>query len=202
MKRKQVTVGVYARVSSKRRQHTDNQLLQIREFCERRGWPIAQEYIDRESGAAGRDKRPALDKMMRDAHLGRFNQLVIFALDRLTREGIAQTFDYVRRLKQSGVELCSVTEELFNTAGPNGELFLAMAAWIAEQERVRHVERIRAGQQRAREQGKTFGAPRKQVNIQRLRALRESGKSWRQVQKITGVAKSTARRRLKAKTAS
>lgn len=189
-------VGVYARVSSKRRQHPDNQLVQIREFCERRDWPIAEEYIDRESGAAGRDKRLALDKMMRDAHQGRFDQVVIFALDRLTREGIAETFDYIRRLKQSGVELCSVTEELFNTAGPSGELFIALAAWIAEQQRLRHVEQIKAGQQRARQQGKRFGAPPKQVNIERLRTLREQGKSWRAIEKLTRVPKSTARRRL------
>jgi len=196
MKRPEMRVGVYVRVSSKRRQHTDNQLLKIREFCKRRSWTIAQEYIDRETGAAGREKRPALDRMMSDAHQGRFNQVVIFALDRLTREGIAQTFDYVGRLKESGVELCSVTEELFNTAGPRGELFIALAAWIAEQERTRHVERIKAGQQRAREQGKRLGAPPRQINTERLRRLRKSGKSWREIEKITRVPKSTARRRL------
>lgn len=196
MKPPDTLVGVYARVSSKRRQHTDNQLLKIRDFCKRRGWTIAEEYIDRETGAAGRDKRPALDRMMNDAHQRRFHQVVVFALDRLSREGIAQTFDYVRRLKLSDVELCSVTEELFNTAGPAGELFIALAAWIAEQERLRHVERIKAGQQRAREQGKSLGAPRKKINLERLRRLRKQGKSWREVEELTGVPKSSARRRL------
>lgn len=196
MKTAEIQVGAYARVSTKRRQHPDNQLRQIRAFCKRRGWRIAQEYIDRESGAAGRDKRPALDRMMNDAHQGRFQQIVIFALDRLTREGIAETFGYVRRLKLAGVELCSVTEELFSTTGPAGDLFLALAAWIAEQERTRHIERIKAGQQRAKEQGKTLGAPLSPINTNRIRKLREQGKSWRRIQTLTGVPKSTARRRL------
>jgi DNA invertase Pin-like site-specific DNA recombinase len=105
---------------------------------------------------------------------------VVWALDRFSREGVAETFAHIQRLHSYGVGLVSVTEPHFRTTGPAGELMIAVAAWIAKQERIRIQERVRAGLERARKNGTKTGQPigrpravfhRDQVARLRLRAL-------------------------------
>ena len=98
------------------------------------------------------------------AELRRFDLVLVWALDRLTREGVAETFEYIKRLTSHGVQFVSFTEEHFRTTGPAGELMIAVAAWIAKQERIRISERVRAGLSRARalrtRSGRMIGRPR------------------------------------------
>jgi DNA invertase Pin-like site-specific DNA recombinase len=65
----------------------------------------------------------------------KFKIVVVWALDRFTREGIEATFNYIRQLKDGGVDFVSYTEAHFRTTGPAGSLMLTVAAWMAEQER-------------------------------------------------------------------
>ena len=56
-------VGLYARVSTVNGQDPEVQLLELREYCRRRGFEIAEEFVDK--GISGsRERRPALDKLM------------------------------------------------------------------------------------------------------------------------------------------
>ena len=82
--------------------------------------------------------------MMTDASRRRFDVVVVWALDRFSREGVGETFDHIGRLSSHGLQFISLTEAHFRTTGPAGELMIAVAAWIAKQERLRISELVRA----------------------------------------------------------
>ena len=75
--------AVYARVSTTE-QTCDNQLLELRRYCEARGWTIAREFVDT-SVSGTKERRPALDDLVKDAKRRRFDVLVVWRLDRLGR---------------------------------------------------------------------------------------------------------------------
>jgi DNA invertase Pin-like site-specific DNA recombinase len=167
-------VAIYARVSTRDKgQDTENQLRELRQYAESSGWTVAHEYIDHASGKS--DERDELQAMLSDADKRKFGALLVWALDRLTREGIEQTFKYIRTLKAAGVDFVSYTEPHFRTTGPAGELMLAIAAWIATQERRRIAERTRAGLATARANGKVLGRPWVKIDSERVLALKASG---------------------------
>lgn len=159
-------VAVYARVSTKDgRQTYQNQLRDIGDLCNRRNWIIAAEYVDMESGAKTDRDRPELRRLLEDAKKKRqkFGRVIVWSLDRLSREGIAKTFEYLEYLTANDVSFTSYTEPEFTTDGPGGRLLIAIAAWIAEQERRRLIERINSGIATARAKGKTLGRPRQDL---------------------------------------
>jgi len=197
-------VAIYARVSrddkdkdGKQVQHLENQLLALREFCLMRDWTIVHEYTDMVSGKSG--EREQLKAMLTAASRHRFNALLVWSLDRLTREGIGPTFDYIRRLQDYGVDFISYKEEHFRTTGATGKLMLAIAAWIAEQERQRLSERTKAGLERVRRAGTVLGRPRS-VDIVKdgalIRSRRAGGDSISSIANELGVSGMTIRRYL------
>jgi DNA invertase Pin-like site-specific DNA recombinase len=156
--RRGMMIAVYARVSTKDKgQDTENQLRELRAFADSSGWLIGREYIDHETAKHG--DRSQFQRMLTDATQRKFKAVLCWALDRFTREGIEQTFEYVRQLKAEGVDFISYTEAHFRTTGPAGELMRAVAAWIAKQERIRISERTKAGMETARRKGKVLGRP-------------------------------------------
>lgn len=189
-------VALYARVSTNEtRQHAENQLRELRTYAAERGWKITSEYVDEESGAKGARQRAALERMLRDAAAGKFHIVLVWALDRLTREGVYRTFAYIERLRDSGVEFHSRTEEHFRTTGPAGEMLIAVSAWIAEQERIRHIERVRAGLDRARADGRTLGRPRLRVSGLQLSDMAQT-KSYKAISQELGISPATISRRI------
>src|SRR5215469_7656856 len=135
-------VAVYARVSTRDKQETANQLLALREFCAKQGWAIVHTYTDRITGK--HSDRKEFRAMLAAAARREFDAVVTWALDRLSREGVAQTFEHIKTLLGYGVQYISYTEPHFRTLGPAGELMIAIAAWIAQQERIRLSERVHA----------------------------------------------------------
>jgi|GEM_PF-2015409 len=88
-------VAVYARVSTKDKgQDTENQLAQLREFATKQGWTIYREYVDHESGA--KTDRPEFRQMFEDASRRKFDLLLFWALDRLSREGALKTVQHLQ----------------------------------------------------------------------------------------------------------
>jgi DNA invertase Pin-like site-specific DNA recombinase len=191
-------VALYARVSTRDgRQFTVNQISGMRQYARRQpGWEVVCEYVDHATGSAGAQGRDELAAMMADAHARRFDLVLVWALDRFTREGVLEAFQYIERLKAAGVEFRSVTEEHFQTSGPAGELFMAVAAWMAKQERARLRERILAGLDRARAAGKIFGRPRAGLDLTKIARMRADGMSVRDIARATGKGKSTIDRGL------
>lgn len=185
--------AIYARVSTDDKdQDTDNQLIQLREYCARQGWTVHKEYCDHETGKHA--DREAFKLMFQDASRRKFDVVLVWALDRFTREGIHETFDHIRKLRNHKVDFESYTEQHFRTTGPAGELMLAIAAWIAKQERLRIGERTKAGMMRAKLEGKHVGRPRLIRDRITAMELRHRGKSLSEIAKTLGISKSSAAR--------
>ena len=191
-----VNVAVYARVSTKDRgQECENQLRELREFVERKSqeeWRIAGEYVDQASG--GSPVRPAFQKMLLDAAERRFDLVLFCSLDRFSREGVLETLQHLHRLTNEGIEWWSFKEEYLRSVGIFRDAVLSILATIAKQERVRMSERVVAGLDRARAQGKRLGRPPLVVDRQKIFELRGQGQPQWSIARQLGVSKSSVGR--------
>lgn len=190
-------VAIHARVStSDKGQDPRNQLLELRRYSEGKAncAPIV-EYVEQET-ATGKKRRPVFDQMLQDAERGRFEVLVIWAIDRLSREGPLKTMLLLDRMHRAGVKVKSLKEPWLDPDSPTYDLLLPIFAWIARQEAVRISERVRAGLDRARSGGKMLGRPRVAVDVPKIAHLRARGCSWAEIKTTLGISKGTAQRAL------
>ena len=186
--------AIYARVSTVD-QEPENQLQELRRYVDARGW-TAVEYVDR--GVSGaKDRRPALDQLLADARRRRFDVLVCWRLDRLGRN-LRHLITLLDDLQALGVAFVSLAEGIDATT-PAGRLQMHILGAIAEFERGRIVERVRAGLARARAQGQRLGRPRRQIDPERL--ARVAGLPEREAARRLGIPRSTLQRWLAQKPA-
>ena len=189
-------IALYARVSTKDKgQDYENQLRELREFVTRKagdGWQLAHEYVDKASGKSA--ERPAFQRLFEDASRRQFDLVLFWSLDRFSREGVLETLQHLQRLSSHGVEWFSYREEYLRSVGVFKDAVLAILACIAKQERIRISERVQAGLNRARAQGKVLGRPKAAVRPQRIQQLRERGLSLREIAAETGVSAMTVQR--------
>src|SRR5579859_6621288 len=172
--------GIYARVSTKDKgQEVENQLRELRAFAALQGWTVYREYVDHETGK--NDDRAEFQSMFRDASQRKFDVLLFWALDRLSREGVLETLQHLNRLTSYGVGYRSFTEQYFDSCGVFRDAVIAIVATVAKQERVRISERTRAGLAVARAKGKTLGRPSLNVNPAEVARLRTDGLSFRAI---------------------
>jgi len=178
--------ALYARVSTTD-QTTENQLIELRRYAEARGWTMA-EYVDTITGTA--ERRPALDRLRADAKRRRFDVLVVWRLDRLGRnlKHLIETLDELTAL---GIAFTSLNEGI-DTTTPAGRLQLHLLAAIAEFERARIVERVRAGLARAKAQGRRLG--RRPHVIPPGDLARTAALSLRQAAQVLGLPRSVIHR--------
>jgi DNA invertase Pin-like site-specific DNA recombinase len=190
-------VAIYARVSLREhRQEVENQLRQLREFSALQGWNVIREYVDHETGST--NDRAEFQAMFRDAGQRKFDVLLFWALDRLSREGVLETLTHLNRLTACGVGYRSFTEQYFDSCGAFKDAVIAIIATVAKQERVRISQRVRAGLDVARSKGTPLGRPRVVVDVARIANLRAQGRSWRDITKELGVGKGTAQRAVRS----
>jgi DNA invertase Pin-like site-specific DNA recombinase len=97
--------------------------------------------------------------MFQDASQRKFDVLLFWSLDRLSREGVLETLQHLQRLTSHGVAWRSFTEQYLDSTGIFPEAIIGILAAIAKQERVRLAERTRAGLERVRREGKSLGRP-------------------------------------------
>jgi putative DNA-invertase from lambdoid prophage Rac len=179
--------AVYARVSTVD-QEPENQLQELRRYVLARGWTIA-EYVDR--GVSGaKDRRPALDELITDARRRRFDVLVCWRLDRLGRN-LKHLITLLDELQALGVAFVSLAEGIDATT-PAGRLQMHLLGAIAEFERERIRERVLAGLQRARAQGRKLGRPFSRPPIEGLQ--RVAGLPVPVAAERLGVSRSTIKR--------
>lgn len=190
-------VAIYARVSTlDRGQDPENQLAELRQWCERSSHTIAAEYVDRLSGTKGADERPELSRLLCDAHKRRFDLVLCWALDRLSREGLAATVGYLQRLDRAGVAFHSFTEEMLCTDNPvvRGVL-LAIMSSMAQSERQRISERTKAGLARVMAAGVKVGRKPLDPELQeRIAAMAVEGATAYRIAKTLGCDIHTARK--------
>ncbi len=175
---------------------TENQLHELREFCKRSGWAIEHEYIDRASGKT--DARPQFQRMFNDASKRKFDLVLFWALDRLSREGMLETLNHFKRLESCGIGWRSYTEAYFDSCGPFKDVVVSLMASLAKIEREKISERTKAGLRRARRDGKTLGRPRVEVDVLRVRKLQAGGMGLREIAEKTGWSLSSIMRALSA----
>jgi DNA invertase Pin-like site-specific DNA recombinase len=169
------------------------QLRELREYCDRRGWQIAGEYID--AGVSGtKDKRPELDRMMSDAHKRRFDVVAVWKFDRFARSvtHLLRALDTFRAL---GIEFVSLSESL-DTATPAGRMVFTVLGAVAELERSLIAERVRAGLRNARANGKRLGRPRVVVDAVGIGRLRAQGRTVREIADELGYSRSLVHKTL------
>lgn len=187
--------GIYSRVSTSK-QEADNQLVQLREFARTLGWNVVLEYVDQVTGK--HSDRAGFRRMFQDASQRKFDVLLFWSLDRLSREGALETLQHLNRLTGYGVQWRSLTEQYLDSTGMFRDAVISMLAVVAKQERIRLSERTRAGLERARRQGKSLGRPRVEVNPAVIRELRGRGLSWDAVSKQTKIPRSTCQRAIQS----
>jgi DNA invertase Pin-like site-specific DNA recombinase len=164
------------------------QTRELREYCERRGWTVAAEYVDK--GISGtRESRPCLDRLMADASRGRFDAVIVWKFDRFARSTshLLRTPETFHLL---GIHFISLSEAI-ETSTPAGKLVFTGLGAVAELERSLIVERVKAGLRNAKAKGKGLGRPRRDLNLDRVNALRAQGRGWKAIAADMGVGVGT-----------
>src|SRR6516165_8445670 len=185
-------VALYARVSTFD-QEPENQLADLRRYVQARGWS-AVEFVDK--GFSGsKERRPALDSLVTDARKRRFDVVVAWRLDRLGRN-LRHLVTLIEELQSLGIAFVSLGEGIDCTT-PAGKLQLHILAALAEFEKARIQERVRAGLARARTQGVRLGRPRRRIDPAKLAAV--AGLPEREAARRLGVPRSTLQRALAQK---
>jgi len=191
-------IAIYARVSTKRQDEL-NQLDQLREFVRNNaGWELVLEFVDKVSGS-GKKVRPQFDAMMLAASQKKFDLLLFWSLDRLSREGIVKTIGYLEQLRGWNVGWRSFTQPFLDTGNAMvNDIVLSVLAAVAQQERITISERTRAGLSRAVKEGRTLGRPEVQVDVQRARKMQREGLGLRPIAAALGCSVNTLQRALHA----
>ena len=129
-------------VNAQQRQSPEMQLRELREYCQRRGWIIAGEYVD--AGISGaKDSRPELNRLMADAHKRKFDVVCVWKFDRFARS-VSHLLRALETFKALGIEFCSFSEQM-DTSTPTGKMIFTVLGAVAELERSLIAERVRAG---------------------------------------------------------
>lgn len=150
-----IKAALYLRVSTTE-QEIANQLPALADYAKRRGFEIVQVYSENETAwKAGHQAE--LAKLIEDARKGEFELLLVWSLDRLSREGALAILSLVDKLKRYGVKVISYQESWTEAPGELAEVLYAITGWVAMTESQRRSERTKAGLERARREGKPIG---------------------------------------------
>jgi DNA invertase Pin-like site-specific DNA recombinase len=184
-------VGLYARVSTSNGQDPEVQLLELRQFCQRRGFEIFEEFVDK--GISGsRERRPSLDRLMIACRKRLLDAVVVYRYDRFARS-LRQLVNALEEFNLLGIDFMSLHEAI-DTSTANGRLIFGIFGSIAEFERELIGDRVRSGLAAAKAKGRRIGRPRVVVDVQKIVGLRREGDSWAEITRKTGISKGTAQR--------
>lgn len=163
-------VALYARVSKDeassdgKMQDPENQLQPLRQFCSAMQWTVSEEFVDRASG--GSANRPEFQRMLAKVRQRHFDMILVWALDRFSREGMTNTLAYVKQLKEYKTALKSLQESWLDTSQEGvAELLLAIFSWVAKEEKRKISERTKAGLAKLKAQGFKLGRGHKKGGV-------------------------------------
>ena len=185
--------ALYVRVSTDA-QTLENQIRELRQVAERRGWDVVEVYRDAGiSGAKGRDGRAGLDTMLKDASRRRFDVIMAWAIDRLGRS-LTDLLHIIQHLEACGVDLY-LDQQSIDTTTPMGRLVFQVTGAFAEFERTMIQQRIKAGLKRAVAQGVKLGRPKIDSAIERkVQKQLAKGVGILKVAKSLGIGTGTVQR--------
>jgi DNA invertase Pin-like site-specific DNA recombinase len=175
------TVAIYSRVSTAS-QNTENQVRELRQVAERRGWHVVNEFTDPGiSGAKGREGRPGLDAMMQAVARREIDMVMAWSVNRLGRS-LQNLIEFLGELHGKHVDLY-LHQQGIDTSTPAGKALFQMMGVFAEFERAMICERVNSGLARARAQGKKLGRPRRD-EVKRTTAIHKLRKQGMGINKI------------------
>jgi DNA invertase Pin-like site-specific DNA recombinase len=191
---KELRVAIYVRVSTfdtddetaSNGQHLSNQIEVLKDRIERTpGWNLTLQYVD-ECSAGGKKQRPAFTRMLEDARAQKFDVLLFWSLDRLSREGTVKTLNYLQELHSLGISWVSHTQEFLNSLGILREAIVGLLAALAQQESQVRSERAKAAHRRMKSAGIYHRLGRKLREIPRdeVKALANAGHSLAEIQNV------------------
>jgi len=185
--------AIYVRVSTDK-QTVENQVAALRQIAERRGWEIVEQYHDAGiSGSKGRDGRPGLDQMLKDASRRKFDVIMAWAIDRLGRS-LIDLLGTIQTVEACGVDLY-LDQQSIDTTTPAGKLMFQVCGAFAEFERSMIQQRVRAGLKRAAEKGNYPGRPKISEALEkRIQTQLRAGKGILRVAREIGVGTGTVQR--------
>lgn len=183
----------YLRVSTDG-QTTENQRRELAQVAERAGWQIVEVYEDAGiSGAKGRDKRPAFDRLLKDSARRRFDLVAAWSVDRLGRS-LQDLVGFLTEIQGYRIDLY-LHQQGVDTTTPAGRAMFGMLGVFAEFERAMISDRVKSGQSRARAQGKVIGRPMIKADIEEaIRASLAAGTGIGKTARTLGVGSSTVQR--------
>lgn len=180
-----MNIAIYIRVSTTKQDY-EVQLQQLEEYCKKKEWTIVKIYKETASGKES--ERPVFKEMLKEAQsrLPIFNGILVWALDRFTREGSAKVWQYMNLLSKNNIQFISFQEPMLSTDNEMvRDIILTVMGAMAKQERIRISERTKAGLQRVKAKGIKLG--RKEISNktkEEIIRLSGEGKSIREISKI------------------
>ena len=176
--------AIYARVSTDE-QTTDNQVIKLKQVAERNGWEVQAIYADTISGA--KSKRPELDKLMKSVMRKEVDMVMVWSVDRLGRS-LQHLTTLLSDIESKGINLY-LHQQNIDTSTPSGKMLFQLLGVFAEFERSMIRERVMAGLDRARSQGKRLGRPPiPPIQIEKMKRMREEGMTLTAIAKKVGVS--------------
>ena len=182
--------ALYARVSTDDRgQDPETQLRQLREYAARRGFAVAEEFVDFASGT--RNDRPHYKRLLEAVRKRQVDVVLVWRYDRFARSTQALV-NALMEFRALGGDFISYQENV-DTTTPQGELVFGMMANLAQFESSLIGERVRAGMARAKAQGKRVSRPPiPEATRRRIEELARAGRSINGIAKELGIAYGTA----------
>ena len=183
-------VAIYTRVSTDE-QKTDLQLMDLKEYVQRRGYEIYNYYEDIVSGAA--KERKALDQLFQDAKHRKFDIVLVWKFDRFARS-LKMLVDSLALFQELGIDFISYKENI-DTTTSMGRLIFHINSAYAEFEREIIRDRVKAGIKAKREKTGTWGRRKLDSDIQeQIKALIQAGTSVRKTAKQLQLSTRTVRK--------
>jgi DNA invertase Pin-like site-specific DNA recombinase len=163
----------YFRISMDK-ENIDNQVFRFKEICQQNGWAEGRCFYEVEHG---HKERPILDNVINEASLHRFDILVVFALDRLTRGGVQSTIYYLDIFRRYQVRIYSMERGFHNIETAEDELHASVDGYYGRKER----EKISARTKNALEN------IRREIELKGYAISRRSGKRITQLGAVKGM---------------
>lgn len=182
--------ALYARVSTQN-QTTENQVRELIAVADTQNWDVVDVFLDEAiSGAKGRDGRPGLDAMLEGVQVGQFDLVAAWSVDRLGRS-LIHLETILSVIRENGVDLY-LHQQGVDTSTPAGKAMFQMMGVFAEFERAMIAERIKAGLERAKENGKVIGRPPLAQSVREaICEMLQAKRPKRQIAKKYGVSRAT-----------
>lgn len=186
-------IALYARVSTDG-QDPEVQLQALRMHAHQRGWDIVEEFVDHGYSGA-KEKRPAVDRMMKAAWAGNFQAVLVWRFDRFARS-VKHLISALEKFRSLNISFVSLQEQ-FDTSTPMGQAMFTIIGAMAQLERDIIRERVKAGLDRAKARGIRLGRPVASAKPDQVLVLHRQGLALPEIAKELRCSRSTVKRRLR-----